>query len=313
MKQAVSLFRGAGAAALLAFVLLALMLVPVPRARAVIMATPPALSKRVAEADAIVVARIVGFDDKEISVLASPKATERVRFRIAIIEVTEHVKGVKGAKGAKGEKKLRLGFAAPPQAPADGGISIRPKPRFGPSFKVGQQGLFFLTKHYREPFFMAPRFYDFLSGQDANFSQDVALIRYAAKAGEGLSAGLESKDPQEKFFAAALLIDRYRTYRGGSGKTEAIDAGESERILKALADADWKMEGRITPWGLLSQLGLSAKDGWQAPTGRRSAEERHRAAQAWLREHASTYRIIRILDPPPPANKPQVPSSEGNK
>jgi hypothetical protein len=305
MSQAVSLVRGAGAAALLA-----LMLVPVPWAGAVIMATPAALSKRVADADAIVVGRIAGFEEKEISVLASPRASEKVRFRVAIIEVTEHVKG---AKGVKGEKKLRLGFAAPPESRPDSGLSIRPKPRFGTSFKLGQQGLFFLTKHYREPFFMAPRYYDFLSGEDASFAQDVALLRYAAKAGTRLSAGLESKDPQEKFFAAALLLDRYRTFRGGSGKTEFIDAGESERILTVLAEADWKMESRITPWALFCQLGLSAQDGWQAPANRKSAQERYRAARTWLRDHASTYRIIRIADPPPPADTPQVPSSKSHK
>jgi hypothetical protein len=302
MKQAVSLVRGAGAAALLA-----LMLVPVPWASAVIMATPAALSKRVADADAIVVGRIAGFEEKELFLLASPKASEKVRFRVAIIEVTEHV------KGAKGEKKLRLGFAAPPESRPDGELSIRPKPRFGTSFKLGQQGLFFLTKHYREPFFMAPRYYDFLSGEDPNFPQDVALLRYAAKAGTRLSAGLESKDPQERFFAAALLLDRYRTFRGGSGKMELIDAGESERILTVLANADWKMAGRLTPWALFSQLGLSAKDGWQAPLNRKSAEERYRAARTWLRDHASTYRIIRIVDPPPPADTPPVPSSGRNK
>jgi len=294
---------GAGAA-----VLVPLALVPVPRASAVIMATPAALSQRVAAADAIVVGRIAGFEEKDISVKPSPKAPAKVLFRVAIIEVTEHVKGVKS------EKKLRLGFPAPSGSPPGGGTSVRPRPRFGPSFKLGQQGLFFLIKHYQEPFFMAPRYaVDFVSGQNVNFAQDLALVRYAVKAGTGLSAGLESKDPQERFLAAALLLDRYRTYRGGSGKTEAIDAKESKLILTVLAEADWNMDGQLTPWALFSQLGLSAKDGWQVPRNRKSAQERYQAARSWLRDHTSTYRILRVADPPPQPDTLQAPSSNDNK
>jgi hypothetical protein len=278
-----------------------------PRAYGVIVATPPALSKRVAQADAIVVGRIAGFEEKDISVFPSPKATAKVPFRVAIIEVIEHV------KGAKSEKRLRLGHAFLPEAPRGGGISIRPKPLLGPTFKLGQQGLFFLTRHQQESFFLAPRYVDFLSGQNPNFDQDVALVRYAVKVGARPAAGLESKDRQERFFAAALLLDRYRTYRGGSGKTEPIDARESELILAALADADWNTDGRLTPWALFNQLGLSAKDGWQAPRGKRSAEERYRAAQTWLRDHVKTYRIRRIADPPPPLDSVQPPSSKPNK
>jgi len=303
MTQGIRNVWGAGAA-----VLVALALVPVPQASAVIMATPPALSQRVAAADAIVVGRIAGFEEKDISVKPSPKAPGKVLFRIAIIEVTEHI------KGAKTEKKLRLAYPAPPESRPGDGNSIRPKPRFGPSFKLGQQGLFFLIKHHQERFFLAPRYaVDFVSGQNVNFSQDVALIRYAVKAGTGLSAGLQSEDPQERFFAAALLLDRYRTYRGGSGKTEAIDAKQSELILTALADADWNMEGQLTPWALFSQLGLSARDGWQAPVNRKSAAERYRAARTWLRDHATTYRILRIAEPPPAPDTLQTPSSKRNE
>jgi hypothetical protein len=287
--------------------LVAVVSILAPSAYGFILAAPPPLCERVAEADAIVLGKIVSMAGEDLLALPSPKAPEKIRFRLAVIEVTEVLKGVKVPK------TVRLGFPAPAEAPAGGGITIRPKgPRFGASFKIGQDGLFYLAKHHREDFFIAPRYFDFVARANANFDQDTALARYAAKVGAHVAAGLESKDPQERFLAAALLINRYRTFRGGSGKTEPIEARESKMILTALAEADWKTENQISPWTLFNQLGLSERDGWSRLT-KSSAAQRYQAAQDWLRDHAGTYRILRIADAPRPGAAPGTSSFKGNK
>jgi hypothetical protein len=255
--------------------------------RALVVAPPPPLSDRLAAADVVVVGKIIRLEDGETTILPYKNSPKKTTYRIAVLKVTEAI------KGAKGNESLRLAFVAGAR-----GKGIRPKgPVFGMSFKVGQDGLFYLTRHFQEPFYLTPRYYDFVSSQNANFRQDMDLVRFARKQGSNVVAGLESKDRQERFYAAALLIQRYRTFRGGSGKTEKVDARESRLILNALADADWDMDGQMTPWTIFLQLGLKSEDGWEFRPRVIPPGGYPKAAQNWLREHAATYRIQRIVGP----------------
>jgi hypothetical protein len=260
-------------------------------ARALVVAPPPPLSDRLAQADVVVLGKIVGMEKDEVTFLPYKNAPKKTTYRIALLKVAEVI------KGAKAQETLRLGFVAL-LAPKSGGGVIRPKGvRFGLTFKVGDEGLFYLTRHFQEPLFLTPRYYDFVSGQNPNFPQDMDLVRCAMKLGTQLVAGLESKDRQERFYAAGLLIQRYRTFRGGTGKFEPIDARESRLILAALSEADWDMDGQMTPWTLFLQLGVKKEDGWEFRPTKVPAGGYPKAAQSWLRQHAATFRIHRVLPP----------------
>jgi hypothetical protein len=264
---------------------------------AALVAPPPPVPARVARADCIVIAKIVALEKTEVVAFPYAKAPRKANYRIVVLKVTRLL------KGTKGKSSLRLGFRAPPRSQPGGGI--RPTgPRFGTSFSVGQEGLFYLRNHYREPFFVAPGFNEFVPYTQPTFKQELALVRFTLKMGDHPAEGLKSKDRQERLYAAALCIYRYRSYRGKSPKTEPIDAGESRLILGALADADWDAKGLISPWGLFNQLGLTKKDGWSFPARGRSTEDYHKAARDWLRKHGRVYRIRRVVNP-----KPDPPSS----
>jgi hypothetical protein len=255
-----------------------------------VVAPPPPIPERVSRADCLVVGKIIALEGAEVLALPVRDATKKLTYRIAVLKVIEIIKGVKG------QETLRIAFPAAPEA-KPGGLVIRPTgPRFGTAFKVGQEGLFYLTRHFQESFFTTPNYYDFVSGEHPSFSQEVDLARYALRLGDNLAAGLESPELQERFYAAALLIQRYRTFRSGSGRTVPVAARESKQILTALAEADWKQPGPITPLTLFIQLGVGKEDGWKYPATTAAVEEYHRAAQAWLREHAAIYRIRRIVD-----------------
>jgi hypothetical protein len=265
-------------------------------ARALIVAPPPPLSDRLAQADCVVVARVVGMESQDVAALRFAKATQKTRYRIALLKVTEVIKGTRSTM------ELRVGFVAPPPARPSGGL-IRPAgPRFGNTFSIGQEGIFYLTRHFQEPFFLAPRYYDFVAARNANFQQELELTRYAAKVGDKLSAGLEARNAKERFFAAALLIQQYRTFRGGTGKVEPLDSKQSRLILTALAEADWSIDGQVSPWNLFQQLGLKKEDGWEFRPASPPPGGYQQAARAWLREHANTYRIQRIVGPEPTAS-----------
>jgi hypothetical protein len=266
------------------------MLAGVVPARALVIAPPPG-PIRAAKAEVIVVGTIIALEEKDVSAPQFPKAPQNVNYRIAVVSVKEAI------KGAKGLKTIRLGFIPPPQPVKGKPILIRPGiGRFNVSFTVGQDGMFFLTKHHQETFYTAPMYFDFVNGQNANFAKEVQQAKLAVKIGNNPTASLKSKDNEERFFAAAMLIDKYRPFIGGpQTKNEPIDAAESKLILTALLDADWKQGpgfGQFHPFNLFNRLG--PKEGWNPPQAGK-IEDIHKAAKDWLRENAATYRIQRII------------------
>jgi hypothetical protein len=268
-------------------VYLAVWAIPGP-ARGLVVKPPGSLPERVAQADCIVVGKIIGLEKKAITTLPFRTARRKVTYRIALLKIVETI------KGDAHQKTLRLGFLAPPRRPAED--NVRPTgPRLGPTVSVGQDGLFYLTRHFREKIFVSPMYWGFLARTSLNFRQEVALTRYVVRHGTDLVSGLQAKDARDRFYAAALLIQGYRTNRGGPGRVEQVGARESRLILNALAAADWDQEGQVTPWNLFSQLGLTKADGWTFPRGARTPQDYHRAARAWLKKHAETYRIRRIV------------------
>jgi hypothetical protein len=269
-------------AGLLTMLGLAFLTVTAP-ARALLVAPPPPGPERIAKVDCIVVGRIVAVEDKDVEAGGQ-------KYRVAVIKVSEAL------KAPADTTTLRLGFTPPvqPNQP-NPAIKIRPSTgRVGQNYQVGQDGLFFLTRHPKEMFYTAPMYYDFVSSQNDGFAGEVGLTRYTVKFGEKPAAGLKSDKADERFYAAALLVQKYRTFRGGAVKSEPIDAGESRLILKAILEGDWKQSGQISPLRLFYQLGLTAKDGWTPPRNIKTQEDVHKAAQAWLREHGETFRIQRV-------------------
>jgi hypothetical protein len=267
---------------------LALLAAVVP-ARALVIAPPPG-PVRAAKAEVIVVGRIIAIEEKDVSAPQFPKAPQNVNYRIAVVSVGEAIKGAKDAK------TIRLGFIPPPQAGKGKPPFIRPGiGRFNVSFTVGQDGMFFLTKHHKENFYTAPMYFDFVNGENPNFKNEVRQAKLAVKIGNNPQAALKSKDNEERFFAAAMLIDKYRPFVGPQAKTEAIDAAESKLILTALLGADWKQGGpgfgQFHPFNLFNRLG--PKEGWIQPQG--NIDNIYDAAKEWLRKNADSYRIQRII------------------
>ena len=112
-------------------------------------------------------------------------------------------------------------------------------------------------------------------------------------------SGLKTKTADDRFQAAALLLQHYRTVQPG-GKLEPIAADESKLILEAIADGNWNVRpifrpGRAvqpTPQTVFFMLGLQAKDGWVQP---KNFQEFPEAAKKWLKDNAGSYRIQRFV------------------
>jgi hypothetical protein len=259
-------------------------------ARALVVAPPPPGPNRVANADVIVVGRVVGIEPKDIQALSG--ADIKTTYRIAVVNVSDVV------KGGKETRSVRVAFIPPPENVNLNPKFIRQRPFGNVQLAVGQDGLFFLTKHHQENFYLTPNFYDFVANNPGgNFEKEVGEAKKAARLLENPMAGLKSGNADDRFTTAAMLIARHRNPRYSGGKTEAIPAEESKLILKAILEGKWnqpRVFGQQGPFELFQQLGLTAKDGWQ-PMNVQNVQDLHKAAQEWLQKNGDTYRIQRFI------------------
>jgi hypothetical protein len=236
---------------------------------------PAPIPVRVARSDAVLVGKVAKIAPEAY------KAPDGAEYSVAFVEVKDALSGVKGAT------LVRVAFHAGEN---------RRFPHL--NLQAGQEGLFFLRYiNDKDSTFTAPMYYDVVDAKNADvYMVELAESKRCTKLLEAPEAGLTSKDADERLLTAGLLILQYRTARDGAGRFEPADAKLSKLILQTLADADWNKQGPYpqVPHLLFSQLGLTEKDGWKSPP---AIDQFQPAAKKWLREHADTYRIQRVVAP----------------
>jgi hypothetical protein len=271
---------------------------------------------RFVPSDVIAVGRVVAFEPMDVE--ATPAANQaKANYRIAIVQVTEAIHGVK-----KDMQTIRVGFVAPANAGPNGGIiggggigggiqvlPAAPQRFIGGArpympaiqFQMGQDGIFKLTKHHKENFYIAPNYTCFINRQNnANFDTEVRSAKQLAKVMNNPTAALKADDGGERILAAAVLINRYRSTTGAMMKQVPIDAAESKLILKALGQSDWSV-GRASdamPHGpeMFNQLGVTQKDGYNPIL--RNQQDLVKAMQTWLTDNADKYVIRKFVADP---------------
>jgi hypothetical protein len=232
------------------------------------------LPNRVMNADVVVFGKVTAIEDKTV---AGPNKRE---YQIAVITVSDALRAPKDAK------TIRLGFVVIPP-----NVRINPQPF---QAAVGMEGYFFLRNE--GDFYVANGGLGFVSKQSANFEKDSALIKRSAKIMEAPNNFLKAESAEDRFIAAAMLLNQYRGRRSIDAKTEPIDADQSKLILKALATAEWPTAAdytKLNPRWVIARLGLTDKDGWNPPVKDQKAFADY--SQKWLTDHAETYRIQKFV------------------
>lgn len=259
---------------------------------AVVPLTEAPIPQRMALADCVVVGKVVELESEMVEAFPLLKlaGSAKLSYRIAVVAVDSSLIGEPGLT------KIRVGFVAPPPGQENA-------PRFRRLAKiklsVGRQGCFFLRKHPDESFLVAE---DAESLMDKavvkEFDKGLELARRCSTLLKKPSAGLTSKNAEDRWLIAAALIYRYRSPRfayKGAPKTEAVDVTESAAVLAALYETDWSeetAEKQLSPLRLFVRLGLTEQDGWISPG---SAKDWPAAARTWLKEKGSSYRIQRFV------------------
>ncbi len=337
-------FKGAALAALIA-------LMQVGSAQALRVAMPGFNMgpQRLADADAVVVGRVVGLEPMDVKADSIVPGQGKINYRIAIVQVTDAIRGVK-----KDVQTIRVAFIAPGNpvpgvgggingggaAVVGGGIQIQvlpavqpgqpapavqpvPQPAIQPlppqiggrrpfiggiggiQLQVGQDGMFLLAKHKTENFFVATNFNTFVSRENnPNFDNEVKGAKAMVRVLDNPMAALKSNDREDRYMAAAVMIQKYRMPSNPTGmpmKQVAIDAAESRLILKGLQGADWKTTtfNRSVPnaFELFNNLGLTPNDGYKL-VNVRTQQDIASAMQKWLDENSEKYVIKKLVVDP---------------
>jgi hypothetical protein len=257
------------------------------------------LPERVAMADCVAAGKLGKVEGKNVKALPIFGGKEKVDYQVLPLTVDAAIVGVK-----KGAKTIRVAFV-PPMQDGGGGGGLRGRPIRPGGFRPlvlenGMEGCFFLTKHPVEDMYVATTMDSFINKKDNNnYDKDLKTIKHIGKMLADPMKGLKSKDATERAETATLLLYRYRGFRPGATKTEAIPADESKLILQGLADGDFTKQvnnqNEITPIMGFYQLRLTDKDGWKPGPFKNYQTEFPAAAKTWLKDNAAKYRIERFV------------------
>jgi hypothetical protein len=248
-------------------------------ARGGAMAPPPSVALRVAAGDAVVVGTVTAITDKaEKAELV--KDDGRV-MKVATVKVESAVMG-------KVAGTIKVGTISYPRG---GRMPVA-------QLTKGQEALLVLTKHpTKKGVFVLANDYDVVANKNyPNFKKEIAEAKRVVAALTSPQSSLKAKKADERLFAAAVLLTRYKSPAPGSTKTEAVPAAESKLILNTLAEADWgARRGRdyyLSPQNLFYQFGLTAKDGWAAPM---DFTQYAPLAKKWLKDNAGKFKMTRYV------------------
>ncbi len=237
---------------------------------------PPQPAQMAYQTPVVVTGKVTAIEKDTVdatSPYAGAKDTQA--YKVAVVKIAD------GLAGADNLTHIKIGFIPPPKVdpnvkpPVVGG-GVRPLPiRRGfqaPELKEGQEMLFFLAKHPTADFYVIP---------GANFPIDItadagkkslAEVKKVTTVLADPMKGLKSDKAETRGEAATYALMKYRAYPvlGGQVEQVAIPAEESQLILKGLAEGSWAAQVRFdaapNAMTAFSQLGLTAKDGWKAPT-----------------------------------------------
>jgi hypothetical protein len=231
---------------------------------------------RFGAADLVVVGKLSTLENKTVWALPHAGAPAKNEYVVGVLEITQAI------KGAGGLTHLRIGLLPCQRA------------------VVGKEACFFLFPHFEETFYVVPRQFGEPLVKESNpgFASETRRYQRWAELLEDASASLKSKNEDERFVTAALLVSQYRSFIPGihskERKTELVDAKLGQLILRALAEADWdameERHGLPAEW-LFDRLGIAKKDGWERERFENDENKLQAAMKKWLADHAETFRV----------------------
>lgn len=206
---------------------------------------------RAAQSPIVVVGKVTSIEPAPVDVEPFVGAKTRVPFKSAVLSVESVL------SGPDGETHRKVGFPVQSKVP-------------GLAPAVGDRGCFFLAPHATGQFLVIPANAPPLVADSRTYRDDLATVKKALSVLAKPDDALSATEPADRYFAAAVLLNRYGTPPPNAAKVERepIPSGESRKVLSVLAEIDWTkpppadLPGPLT---LLGQLQPGPDDGWNPP------------------------------------------------
>jgi hypothetical protein len=212
----------------------------------------------------VVQGKVTGLEKDEVQ-LEPFKGSPKVAYKVAVIKIE------KAIIGAKNQTHIKVVFPAgsAEAEPVNPDVPIKPigRPfpgRGGPpviTLAADQEGVFFLHPHPTSNYYVIQPGFTPLNASDKTYKDELAKILEAATIFSEPLKALKSEKAESRLAAAAMLVQKYRSYPQNAQQVEqvAIPAEESQLILKELVSADWvkyMQDPVVNPMNAISQIGL---------------------------------------------------------
>jgi hypothetical protein len=227
------------------------------------------------------------------TVIAPDAQGNKVAHKLAVIKVE------KGLLGADKLTHVKVAFVPD----SDPKVFVRPPGRGGyqpVNLAVGHAGVFFLAKSPDGDFYTINPALAPLDSKAANYKAQADLATKAASVLTDPAKALKAEKAEDRFFAANVLVTKYRSWPG-TKETEIVlvPQEESRAVLMALGTGNWKPDPNdLNPMHGFRQLDLTEKDGWKYPTvkpGEDFVAKTKEAYLQWLDGPGKDYRIKKLV------------------
>jgi len=216
--------------------------------------------QRTFQADAVVVGKVTAIEDDLVEAPAEKGSEQKLAYKIAVVKVDSAL------VGAAGLTHVKIGFV--PEA-VGGGKPVRPGLRRGAVITLAErhEGCFFLRKHPTAAFYILSPMAPPLDATADNYAKQLDMVKKALAAVEAPAKSLQAEKADDRYFAAASLIAKYRTFPANAAEIEQVPVSQelSSLLLKALTERDWTKfeEGLPQPVQVMYSLGLNDNDGFK--------------------------------------------------
>jgi hypothetical protein len=279
----------------------ALVLAPSVEAKRAIRIFSPV--EKLVRSDVVAVGKVTAIEKDDVLAPQFPGAPDKVAYKVAVVKIES------GLVGTNAITHVKIGFVPPagdPNAPQPGGG--RPgRGGYAPvNLTKDMEALFYLKKHHSADFYTVEPIMAPIETKDEGYKAQMELVKKGAAVIADPLKALKAEKADDRTFAAALLVTKYRSYPDNAPEVENVKIGadESKLILKAISEGDWKKDQDGTaphPYQAFSMLGLNETSGFKFPMvkpGEDFIEKAKEAYTAWLAGAGKDYQITKIVAKP---------------
>lgn len=259
--------------------------------------------EKLVRSDVVAVGKVTAIEKDDVLAPQFPGAPEKVAYKIAVVKIET------GLFGANNVTHVKIGFVPPvgdPNAPQPGGG--RPgRGGYQPvNITKDMEALFYLKKHHSADFYTVEPIMAPAGTKDEGYKDQLELVKKGAGVIADPMKALKAEKADDRLFAAALLVTKYRSYPDNAPEVENVKIGadESKLILKAIAEGDWKKDQdgiSPHPYQAFSMLGLQPANGFKFPQvkpGEDFIAKTKEAFTAWLADAGKDYQITKLVAKP---------------